>query len=325
MRRRSPRFIWAKPASWYHGSSLPDWRQGNREAKDLPCSSDGPLISYRCTLLSTKAITEGGRTGPRDGSEPSGAGPTSGASGDFSTVGAAKLGGIERCSSMRSPLILPVKVLFPALKLMLLPLMVPFVIGMGTSPPPKKLVPTPSTVPLRLLPSCFKVKRESPTDGADGSDGSGLQRPVIPSPSGTARFHAATCGRSATAFTGMETVAEVRPGELASTVRFPPVFVDCTTAMQYPEKAFRALPLSEVWSVGSPLPTPISFPSPDTLNVTRLSVIGTTWSCASRTSTANIATSSPSPESSCRSDDITSLAAGPVVSRLVVIATVLPL
>jgi hypothetical protein len=44
----------------------------------------------------------------------------------------------------------------------------------------------------------------------------------------------------------MEMVAELRLGELASTVRFPPPFVDCTTAMQYPEKAFRELPLSEV-------------------------------------------------------------------------------
>src|SRR5581483_6183565 len=183
-------------------------------------------------------MTDGGRTGPRDGSEPSGAGPISGASGGLSTAGAGNPGGIERCSSMRSPLILPLKVLFPALKLMLLPLIVPLAMGTGRSPPPKKFVPTPSTVPLKLLPSCLNEKSVSPREGAeDSAGGSGLHKPVMPSPVGTSRSQTDTCGRSATDSTGMERVAELSPGELASTVRFPPPFVDCTTAMQYPEKA----------------------------------------------------------------------------------------
>src|SRR6185312_12432461 len=204
-------------------------------------------LRQRCTLLSTTAITDGGRTGPRDGSDPSGAGPMSGASGCFSTTGGGNPGGVERCSSIRSPLILPVKVLFPALKLMLLPLIVPFAIGIGTSPPPKKFVPTPSTVPLRLLPSCLNEKSVSPREGPeDSAGGSGLHKPVIPSPFGTSRSHTETCGRNLTDFTGIEMLAELSPGALASTVRFPPFFVDRTTAMQYPEKAFRELPLSEV-------------------------------------------------------------------------------
>ena len=98
---------------------------------------------------------------------------------------------------------------------------------------------------------------------------------------------------------------------------------DCTNAIQYPEKALRDVPLSEAWSVGSPLPTPTSFPAPETRNTTSLSVIGTVRPCPSCTSTANMATSSPSALISLRSAVRMSFEAGPVVSR-VVLSTCLP-
>src|SRR6266566_1001772 len=122
----------------------------------------------------------------------------------------------------------------------------------------------------------------------------GLHSPVTPEPDGTSRCHTATCGRSFTGLATMVADAEARPGDVASTVMFPAVFEDCTSAMQNPENALRDVPLSDAWSVGSPLPTPINFPAPEIRNVTPLLVIGTVRPCASCTSTANIATSSPS-------------------------------
>jgi len=87
--------------------------------------------------------------------------------------------------------------------------------------------------------------------------------------------------RSVIAFAAIVTVAGATPGDVASTVMSPAFFVACTTAMHQPENAFRDVPLSDCWSVGSPLPTPISLPAPETRNVTSLSVIGTTRPCAS--------------------------------------------
>src|SRR3954465_11156031 len=154
-------------------------------------------------------------------------------------------------------------------------------------------------------------------------DGAGLHRPVMPLPDGISRSHTATCGRSFTVLAAMLTLADVRPGDAASIRMFPAFFDDCTNAMQYPEKALRDVPLSEVWSVGSPLPTPTSFPAPETRNTTSLSVIGTVRPCPSCTSTANMATSSPSALISLRSAVRMRFEAGPVVSR-VVLSTCLP-
>ncbi len=85
----------------------------------------------------------------------------------------------------------------------------------------------------------------------------------------------------------------------------------------------RDVPLSGSWLVGSPLPTPITFPGPLTVKVTCLSVIGRTRPWASCTSTTHTATSSPSAAISRRSVRSASFAAGPVVSRFAVI-TCLP-
>ena len=72
----------------------------------------------------------------------------------------------------------------------------------------------------------------------------------------------------------MVTEAGVNPGELASTVIFPAAFLDCTTAMQRPQKAFRELAPSGSWLVGSPLPTPATLPWPETRKLTWLSASG---------------------------------------------------
>ena len=84
----------------------------------------------------------------------------------------------------------------------------------------------------------------------------------MPVPSGTSRSQTATCGRSFTAFDTIVTLASANPGEPASTARFPAVLVDCTMAIHNPENVLRELPLSDSWLVGSPLPTPITRPSP---------------------------------------------------------------
>ena len=73
----------------------------------------------------------------------------------------------------------------------------------------------------------------------------------------------------------MVTLAGVNPGELASTVMVPAALLDCTRAIQRPENALRELPGSGSWLVGSPLPTPITRPEPETRKVTWLSAIAT--------------------------------------------------
>src|ERR1022692_548916 len=200
---------------------------------------------------------------------------------------------------------------------------------MGASLPPKKPPPAPSIIPVRLLPFCRNVNTvalEAKGVGGPGATAApcaGLHRPVMPEPVGTSCSQPATCGRRVAVFDAIVTLAVASPGEVASTVTLPEVLVDWANAMQRPEKAFRDMPLSDSWLVGSPLPVPISLPSPETRNVTSFSVTGTTRPCASCTSTANTATSSPSAEISFRSAASTSFAAGPVVSRLAVI-TCLP-
>ena len=77
-----------------------------------------------------------GLDGPRDGSEPSGAGPIAGpeAFGGGLPCG----GGILRSSSMRSPLSVPSKLLFPILKETLLPSILPDSMGVAPSAAPKE-------------------------------------------------------------------------------------------------------------------------------------------------------------------------------------------
>src|ERR1035441_6949520 len=113
---------------------------------------------------------------------------------------------------------------------------------------------------------------------------SGRQRPVAPEPLGAVRSHGATCWRTLPFLASMVTLAEDSPGEVASTEMEPADLVDWTMAMHRPPKAFREEPLSESWSVGSPLPTPMRRPEPLILNTTLLLVTGTRRSCASNTS-----------------------------------------
>ena len=55
---------------------------------------------------------------------------------------------------------------------------------------------------------------------------SGLQSPVMPAPDGTSRSQVATCGLNFVAFDSMFTLADSRPGDVASTVMLPAVFAD---------------------------------------------------------------------------------------------------
>src|ERR1035438_2462063 len=63
----------------------------------------------------------------------------------------------------------------------------------------------------------------------------------MPGPAGTSRSQTATWGRSFTAFVEIVTLDGVNPGALASNTMFPAALVDCTRAMQRPEKALRGL------------------------------------------------------------------------------------
>src|ERR1035437_2107752 len=141
---------------------------------------------------------------------------------------------------------------------MLAPSTFPFSMALGVSPAPAP--PPPSTVPVRALPFCWRVKpwlapppNPPPPNPAAAATGAGLHRPVMPSPAGTARSQTAAWGRSFTALEVMVTLAGVNPGELASTVMAPAALVDCTRVMQRPEKALRELLLSDSWLGGWPL------------------------------------------------------------------------
>src|SRR5947209_8445789 len=104
----------------------------------------------------------------------------------------------------------------------------------------------------------------------------GRHKPVMPVPAGTSRSQTAICGRSLTALLEIVVMAAVKPGDVASTLISPDVFVDCTIAIHRPANAFREEPRSGSWLVGSPLPVPITSPGPVTLNVQTFSVIGRT-------------------------------------------------
>ena len=143
-------------------------------------------------------------------------------------------------------------------------------------------------------------------------------------PAGTSRSQTATCGRSFTAFDEMVTLAGVSPGEVASTVMFPADFVDCTRAMQRPQKALRELPLSDSWLVGSPLPTPITLPCAGDPEA-HLVIGHRARRGPARPAPPPRTSRRPRhrPKSPLRSAVSTSFAAGPVVSRFAVI-TCLP-
>src|SRR3954447_4205101 len=206
---------------------------------------------YRSTRRRTTGMLEGtSHVVSIDGSEPSGAGPMAGRPGSsFGGVGVSHGMLTERCSSMRSRLMVPLKLLSPDLKLTRSPSILPSTIALGTSSPPKKPAP-PSTVPVNLPPSCWSVNTVLvPTimemKSLDDADGSRLHNPVMPDPVGTSRCHTAICGLSFASFAAMVRVAETRPGDAAARVMFPGALADCTSAMQKPENPFREVPLSD--------------------------------------------------------------------------------
>src|ERR1019366_8241021 len=100
----------------------------------------------------------------------------------------------------------------------------PSTTGAGASSPPNQ-PPGPSTVPVSFPPSWVNVKmRGDPmTDAtipAPGSD-TATHRPVMPAPLGMGLCQTATCGRSSTCLLETIAVADVSPGDTASTVLVP--------------------------------------------------------------------------------------------------------
>ncbi len=88
-------------------------------------------------------------------------------------------------------------------------------------------------LPVSVFPSCWSVNSivPLPTKNAGSpvappGPAIGLHKPVMPGPIGTSRSQTATCGRSATCFAAIVTLAEVSPGDVASTVMLPAVFAD---------------------------------------------------------------------------------------------------
>jgi hypothetical protein len=73
----------------------------------------------------------------------------------------------------------------------------------------------------------------------------------------------------------------------------PGVRVACTITCARPLNKFRFGSLSDSWQLGSPLPTPISLPSPVTFKLIMLSGVGIMRPSLSRTSTRRTDTSSP--------------------------------
>ncbi len=113
------------------------------------------------------------------------------------------------------------------------------------------------------------------------------------------RFISGTAGRNSTRFVKMTSLAGVssgpfQPSLAASMWISPGCFVDCTMTCASPLKSERLGSLSLCWQLGSPLPTPMSAPAPETLKPTRLSAVGTGRPSLSRASTFRTATSSPS-------------------------------
>src|SRR6185437_2172446 len=89
----------------------------------------------------------------------------------------------------------------------------------------------------------------------------------------------ATNGRTFAAFAVMANVAEAmlarRPGVFASIVIWPGVLVACTMTCASPLKRLRFEPLSDSWQFGSPFPTPMIDPGPETVNAIRSLAVGT--------------------------------------------------
>src|ERR1019366_9247326 len=82
-----------------------------------------------------------------------------------------------------------------------------------------------------------------------------------------------------------------------------------------PLKSERLGALSLSWQFGSPFPTPMSLPEPETLNVTLLFAVGTSRPSLSKPSTRRTDTSSPSASISVRSGVSRMEATEPVVPR----------
>src|SRR5579862_1681677 len=209
---------------------------------------------YRRTRRSTSEILRGNlHEGLIDGSDPSGGGPTvRPLAGSDGATCSLKLNVISRSNSISSPFTLPENVLFPALNDTFPKSTLPSVIGIGTSFPPKKPPPVPSTVPVRLLPSCRSVntivappEKNASSSEASSFAGASLHSPVIPVPAGTSRSQTATWGRNPASFAIIVTVEVTSPGQLASTVTVPELFAAWTTPMHRPETAVRDVPLSD--------------------------------------------------------------------------------
>src|SRR5690349_19495770 len=97
--------------------------------------------------------------------------------------------------------------------------------------------------------------------------------------------------------------------------------VACTISCARPLKRLRRGSLSDSWQFGSPLPTPISEPSPEILKPSVVVAVGTCLPWWSRVSTRITATSSPSASISVRSAVSLRDSGGPVVSRFSVNTT----
>ena len=112
--------------------------------------------------------------------------------------------------------------------------------------------------------------------------------------------------------------------EVASMVRKPGFFEACRIACAKPLNKLLSFPLSDSWQFGSPLPRPISAPSPDTLKRIVLSAVGTKRPLLSTVSTRTIARSSPSAAGSARSAVRRIFAGDPVVSCFATSTTLEP-
>ena len=247
--------------------------------------------AYRSARCSTTWVPprRRSRSGLIEGSDPSGGGPTAGCPAISAGEGGILNGiGIVRSSSIWPPFTDPENVLFPALNDTLVPSILPSWIAIGASVPPKNPPPVPSTVPVRLLPSCRNVKTIVPPPVTNAEQiraslaaGTGLQSPVIPAPVGISRSHTATCGRSSTDFAEIVAVAVTSPGEVTSTVTAPDAFrylhsPHTVARERLPRRSFIRFLVGRIAIADSD-----RFPAPVTLNVTSLSVIGTTRPCPS--------------------------------------------
>ena len=117
---------------------------------------------------------------------------------------------------------------------------------------------------------------------APPAPGIGLHRPVMPAPVGTSRSQTATCGRSVAGFAAMVTLAVASPGDVASTVMLPGSFVGLDKRHAKAGKGLARCALIGFLIGGVSVAGADQFPLPRRrVNVTSLSVMGTTRPCAS--------------------------------------------